>query len=560
MNEVSNHTYFRLIVFAAIVYLLSVPVDIMEVDSAQYATIAREMVDRGEFLQVVDREVDYLDKPPFIFWITAFFYLIIGINEWAFKLPSIVFSILGIYSTFRLAKLFYGERTGYMAALILATTQGYFHFNNDVRTDTYLTNAVITCIWMIEMHLRTKSWKWLIGGFFFAGIAMLAKGPIGLMVPILAFGVHWVFKGEFRKIFRVQWLLGILITGIVLAPMLWGLYTQFDIQPDKIVNEKQNVSGIRFFFWEQSFGRLTGENVWKNDSGPFFFVHNIAWEFMPWTILLFFGLIWQVYQWIQRKELLKNHIEWISLAGFILPFVALSMSKYKLPHYIYVVLPLAAIFTASVLNKWIEQWTSIQWKILLRTQLFLMILIWILAAIIFGWVFPLDNPALILFALASFFIITWISGVKRYSFYNRFLFISVGTAIAVNSLLALHFYPKLLEYQAPGALAQWMLREGHDVNQLVHYGVGGRSMDVYTKRVVKWHSLEEINALLKEKQFLFIHTNEVGYNHLSQDELLLIEELKTAYNFPVTMLNIKFANPQTREQACEKRYLLKVKR
>ncbi len=52
---------------------------------------------------------------------------------------------------------------------------------------------------------------------------------------------------------------------ILLIPMSIGLYQQFDLHPEKIVNGKHGVSGLRFFYWSQSFGRITGESPWKND-------------------------------------------------------------------------------------------------------------------------------------------------------------------------------------------------------------------------------------------------------------------------------------------------------
>jgi 4-amino-4-deoxy-L-arabinose transferase-like glycosyltransferase len=162
----------------------------MEVDSAQYYSMAVEMLNKGEFLEFTDRGKPYLDKPPFIFWVSGLFFSIFGISEFAFKLPSILFSILGIYSCYRFARLYYSNETALLAALILATTQGYYHFNNDVRTDTYLTNSVIASVWLIAEFLSHRKLLYCLGGFFFAGIAMLSKGPMGLVSPILAYFVQ----------------------------------------------------------------------------------------------------------------------------------------------------------------------------------------------------------------------------------------------------------------------------------------------------------------------------------------------------------------------------------
>ncbi|MEX1189940.1 MAG: glycosyltransferase family 39 protein [Bacteroidia bacterium] len=364
--------------------MLAIPVEIMDVDAAQYASMGREMLENGDFLHVYDRGNEYLDKPPFIFWITAISYSIFGVSNFAFKLPAILFAILGIFSVFRFTKLWYDRETGILAALILATSQGYFHFTNDVRTDVYLTNSVIACVWMLSEQLKAPKSNWWIPAFIFAGIGMLAKGPLGLVAPALAVGSHVLLKKDWKNLFNWRWIAGVIVAFIVLLPMLIGLYTQFDAEPDKWVNGKQNVSGLRFFFWEQSFGRLTGENVWKNDSGPFFFVHSFAWSFLPWTLFFIASLVdWVVSVFKKSSESLKSHVEWMTLGGFFLPFIALSASRYKLPHYIYVVFPFAAAFTAVYLLRLYRSSKQLEVRRLKIIQSIVLFECWAFAGVLF---------------------------------------------------------------------------------------------------------------------------------------------------------------------------------
>ncbi len=540
-------------------YLLAVPVDIMEVDSAQYASMAREMLDRGDFLHVVDRGAEYLDKPPFIFWISAFFYTLLGVSEFAFKLPSILFSILGVFAVFRFTRLFYSERTAWLAALILATTQGYFHFNNDVRTDTYLTNSVITSVWMLSEFLQKERLKWLIGASVFIGIAMLAKGPLGLLAPGLAFSTHFLLKRQWKQFFKWQWLIALLIVLFVLSPMLIGLYEQFDLQPTNVVNGKTGVSGLRFFFWEQSFGRITGENVWKNDTGPFFFVHNLAWSFLPWTLAFLFSFI-AVFSSLLIRGLkkLNEKPEWISFGGFLLPFLALSASNYKLPHYIYVTFPFAAVLTADFLSK-LELTTNSVWlKRLNVFQIIVLSCVWIFAAFLFTWFFPLTNPILIAASLIGLSIFIW-SCIKRSNYQlTKYLWLSLTTCFTINLLMATQFYPSILVYQAPGLLGKDAVELGIPLDKLYHFNVSGRSMDVYTHSVVKELHLPEIEAKLMENPVLFIHTNQDGKLQLESNYNCRI--IKSRDNYPVTLLSMNFGNPKTRPGLLEKRFLLEVKR
>jgi 4-amino-4-deoxy-L-arabinose transferase-like glycosyltransferase len=319
---------------ATVVYIAGLFVDVINVDAAQYASISKEMLQSGSYLTVKHCGRDYLDKPPLLFWLSALMFKIFGFYNWAYKLPSLLFTFLGVYATYRLARSLYDINVARLAALILYTCQAFFMFNNDVRTDTILTACVITSIWLLYEYTETEKMKHFFGGSLFIALGLMAKGPLGIVVPSLALGIHFILKREWKHIFKPIWLLMLLLVLILLLPMCIGLYKQFGAE------------GIRFFFWTQSFGRITGENEWRNDAGYFYFVHTFLWSFIPWSVLAVYALGDSIRAYIKRRSL----PEYISIGGFMLTFAALSLSKYKLPHYIFVVYPLAAIFTAAVFD------------------------------------------------------------------------------------------------------------------------------------------------------------------------------------------------------------------
>lgn len=531
----------------------------MDVDAAQYASMGREMIDRGDYLHVFDRGHEYLDKPSFIFWITAASYQIFGVSNFAFKFPALLFALFGIFAAFRFAKLWYDRETAILTAVILATTQGYFHFTNDVRTDVYLTNSVIACIWMLsEFYLNKKSFYW-IGAFAFAGIAMLAKGPIGLMVPALAFGTHILLTGNWKVLWRWQWLVGLVILFLMIAPMVYGLYTQFDLHPEKVVNGKQGVSGLRFYFWEQSFGRITGENVWKNDSGPFFFVHSLAWSFLPWSLFFFAAIIQLIRRGIKSKwKLIKDRPEWISLGGFLLPFIALSASKYKLPHYIYVVFPLAAVITANYLVSLYRTHQLGETKILNRIQYVVLIGCWAFAGLIFIWFFPLTQPILVLIGLAGFIGLHWIFFSPKIRSWHKTLYMSLVSVCVINVLMATWFYPKVLAYQSGSVMGRWMKSEHIQTDDVFNLHVGSRAMDVYAQGIVRDVSSEDLDSLKIARGNFYIYTDQAGLKAI-QDRLWNFEVVYEMGDFPATLLRMNFANPQKRPNTLRPRFLIKVK-
>jgi 4-amino-4-deoxy-L-arabinose transferase-like glycosyltransferase len=293
-------TFYVLIFLCIAVYITGWFIPLMEIDAVQYANISREMLLHKSFLQVYDQGSDYLDKPPMLFWLSSLSMYIFGINHVAYRLPSFLFSILSIYSTYRLALLYYPQKFALLSAAILASCQAMFLINHDVRTDTMLMGWVTLALWQLAAWLIHRRWKNIIVAAAAIAGGMLTKGPIALMVPVFAFVPHLLLKRAFKDFFRWQYLVMLVIIAILLIPMSIGLYNQFDLHPEKMVNGQQHVSGLRFFFWTQSFGRITGESTWHENDSFIFLFQNMLWSFLPW-ILFFIAVLFYAIKLLFRK-------------------------------------------------------------------------------------------------------------------------------------------------------------------------------------------------------------------------------------------------------------------
>ena len=238
-------------------------IPLMDVDAAQYASISREMLEKHSYLQIFDLNADYLDKPPMLFWLSALSMKIFGIYDWAYRIPSLLFLALALYATYQFAKLYYSITTARLATLILASSQAFFLIAHDIRTDTMLVGWVMSTIVAIAYWTHTKQNKYFLIAVVAIAGGMMTKGPIALVVPILCFVPEWFCQKEWGYFIKPIYLIGILIMAILLFPMTWGLYQQFDLHPGKIINHRPIQSGVEFYYWTQSFGRYTGENAFK---------------------------------------------------------------------------------------------------------------------------------------------------------------------------------------------------------------------------------------------------------------------------------------------------------
>jgi 4-amino-4-deoxy-L-arabinose transferase-like glycosyltransferase len=546
--------YWKLwIAFISLLYFAAIGVDTMDVDASQYASMSREMKESGSYLEIYEQGNDYLDKPPFLFWINALSMRIFGENNFAFKFPSILFALIGIISTIQLARLYYHEEIARISGFLLAASQAIFLITNDIRTDTILMGWTAMALWLLTKWYKEGGLKFFLFGAIAVGGGMITKGPIAVMVPVFALGSQILLERKFTFILRKEYLLGILIIALILTPMCIGLYRQFDLHPEKIMYGKQGTSGLRFFFWTQSFGRITGESVWDNGAPFSFLFENLLWGFLPWTLVMIGGIVSGWFFIFKSKFRFIENQEGLSIAGFTITYCALASSNYQLPHYIYVVLPLLAIITAkfiydihtkkSTLNKTIEY---LQYLILLILSIF--------PGVILYFVFPSNSTWIWLLAVLPLILTVF----YLYQF-NREKYVlteaSVVMIISLNIFISLWFYPSLLKYQSGNAVGKKIdvLNIAKDQFYLYKYSGSSRNIHFYAKRIVQ--QIEDPIAMKKE---LYVLTAEEGLSTI-KNSIRPYEIILEGEDYPVSQLTPEFLNIKTRTKVTRKYYLIKLK-
>src|SRR5262245_23121619 len=157
----------------------------MDNDSAHHANIAMHMYLNRDYVNLIDAGKDYLDKPHLLFWLCALSYKIFGLSSVAYRLPSFLFTILCVYSVYRLGRSLYNQETGKLAALMIASSFAFILANNDVRMDAILTACVAFATWQGVEFIQRKKIMNAIG--LAAGLALGfdTKGHIAVFAPLV---------------------------------------------------------------------------------------------------------------------------------------------------------------------------------------------------------------------------------------------------------------------------------------------------------------------------------------------------------------------------------------
>jgi 4-amino-4-deoxy-L-arabinose transferase-like glycosyltransferase len=555
-SKAFNRFFYISLAVLAVIYGIGMTLPLMDVDSSTYALLSKQMFQSGSYLQLYLNGVDYLDKPPLVFWLACLSYKIFGIHDWAYRLPSVLVLVLGLYSVYRYTKLFYTERAAKMAVLIMASCMATYVMTSDVRTDTMLTGWVMFSIWQLAEFNRSLKLKNILLGGVGVGCAMMTKGPIGLIIPVTAFAVEFAYKREWKKFFRWQYVLAILVIAILLIPMSYGLYEQFDLHPEKVIYDRTGTSGLRFFYWTQSFGRITGESSWNNNPDPFFLFHSFLWSFAPWCVFFIPALYTEVKNKIKNFKK-PDSSETVTVAGFVLILIFLSRSKYQLPHYSFAIHPLAAILTAKYLDeRFVSDIKSKLFSVFYGIHIFLMFAIFAIIALIVFYIFPsplvypvIGGLSFLNFLYVLFF---WKSDIAQ----KIFLFTLIPFA-TLALIFNIYFYPKVLTYQTGSYIAKRLDKTAPAGSQiLVYKDYHGFAMQYYSNlSIVEYMNEKRLkSSLVPGKTFILADTAYIKEIQ-SIDPGITIEG--RYYSHSPTLLSWGFLNPATREANVDHRVLMK---
>ena len=296
--------------------LYGVPV-LFTPDEGRYAEIAREMVVNHQYLVPHLDGVIYFEKPPMIYWLTAFFIKIFGFNDWGARLVNPVLSTLGVLFVYWVCRIVYcSRRIALWSALITGTSFLYLggarYLSLDAGVAFFLTVTMLS-FWASRQY-KQKQWVshlWLLNAFVFSGLAVMTKGLIGIVFPMMIIGLWALIVGKYKVLLDWRLYAGLVIVALISVP--WIIMVN-DVHPEF----------FHYYIIVQQILRYATDDQGRQMS-KFAYFGMFVIGFFPW-----FGFLPQVFkhvlsQWKQRK---KYENDWFLFVWgmSVLLFFALSQS------------------------------------------------------------------------------------------------------------------------------------------------------------------------------------------------------------------------------------------
>jgi 4-amino-4-deoxy-L-arabinose transferase-like glycosyltransferase len=320
-------------------------------DEPRYAWIARDMAESGDWVTPRLYGKPWFEKPPLYYWEAALSFKLFGVGEAAARLPSALSALLATLAMAWLALRLYGEETARWLLLLLPTTAGMIGFSHAAATDmpfsAMVTIAMVAAAVLLRLDSRpdlvsptttqntsaqptvslstlTQSTLFTAIVFgFFLGLAVLAKGPAGLILCGGAVFFWAAITKRWRDCLRVFHPAGIAVFCLTALP--WY-----------ILCARRNPDFFRIFIIEHNFKRfLTPE--FQHIQPFWFYAAILLVAFLPWTAALIWTLFAGSRRLFQRRKLAASDYFLLCWSGFCVLFFTVSRSK--LPGYILPAIP-----------------------------------------------------------------------------------------------------------------------------------------------------------------------------------------------------------------------------
>ncbi len=315
-------------------------------DEGRYAGVAWEMIRSGDWLTPTLNGLPFFHKPPLFYWLTASSLSVFGLTLWAARLASVLGALLGAWALYALTRRWADHRLATWATVALVTQPFYFGGAQYANLDMLVSGCISATIALgahavLAREAGQSHRMALWGTYALAGLGLLAKGLIGLVLPGAVLVLWLLLTGRWRSLLAMLSVPGLLVLGLVAGPWFVAMQRYY---PDF----------FHYFFVYQHFQRFT-QTGFNNMHPMWWYVPMIVGLTLPWVPAALWAMrgrskmIWASPDSGPQQSNLRP-LMWIWLAVVLVFF---SIPASKLPGYVLPTLPpLAWLVAQALLRRW----------------------------------------------------------------------------------------------------------------------------------------------------------------------------------------------------------------
>jgi 4-amino-4-deoxy-L-arabinose transferase-like glycosyltransferase len=323
---------------------------VMDKTEALFVEVAHQVYLTDDWITPRWNWQTFFDYPIWGYWMVALSFKLFGVSEWAARLPVALTAIALVALSFYALRYFglngqdeqLETRQKWIRAWIgtgiVALNPGWVGWGRTSVTDMFLSSAIAMAMLSFFLGYAQPDkpkvqQRWYLVAPVFAAIAVLAKGPVGLLLPALAISIFLIYVGQFWQVLREIKLIAMIGIFLVITVPWYGLAAQ--------------VNGAEFigtFFGFSNFQRFT--SVLYRHAGPWYFYLPYCFILLfPWSLFLPLTIarlqFWRKKVWASTPR--NRQLGLFCFVWFMVILVFFSAAATKLPGYILPIVPAGAI-------------------------------------------------------------------------------------------------------------------------------------------------------------------------------------------------------------------------
>jgi 4-amino-4-deoxy-L-arabinose transferase-like glycosyltransferase len=328
-----------------------------DIDEGNNAEAAREMLESGNWIIPTFNYQLRVDKPALLYWLQVFAYRAFGVNEFAARLPSALAALLTVLIVYELGRQMFSPSTGLVAGLILSTSVAFCASAHFANPDALLNLTTAATLFVFWQGFSSGSRWWFLTAAVTTALGVLAKGPVGLMLPAGVIFLFLLWSQKLGVLLDRRLMQGFLLFFLVAAP--WYIWVGVDTK----------ANFLRGFIFQHNIGRYL--QPMEHHTGPaYYYLLVLAVGFVPWSIFLWptarlaigvrarddDGTFIPAYanegtdtNVCATRGISRYRFLWCWMAVYLLFF---TFASTKLPNYILPIYAPVAILTARGLDRW----------------------------------------------------------------------------------------------------------------------------------------------------------------------------------------------------------------
>lgn len=313
--------------------------DLWPSDEPRFGQIEREMLRSGNWLVPhVNNEV-YTDKPPLFFWAGGIVALLNGghVESWTTRFPSALAGIVALLFTYFIGANLFSQRAALLGALAAGISTQFVDQSRTAQTDMIMTAFCTGAFWAFAAgwfgRLRPMA-----GGILFgvlSGLAVLGKGPVGVIVPVGSILLFILLAKEWRRGRLWAILSAVLFFAAVVLAWLLPMLSAVSHGASKDL------------LWDQNITRYLAATGHLNP--PWFFIQQLPISFLPMTLFLPFVAVSLWREWRSEQGLSRQRL--FLFCWFVFTLVFFSLSRGKRDQYILPLFPALGLMVGDWLDR-----------------------------------------------------------------------------------------------------------------------------------------------------------------------------------------------------------------